>query len=227
MQRRPFCEFCPTVPQQNIKPKVLVFDLGGVILPLQPKRAHTAIQALALAGGKMPFDLRTWQPLLDSYEKGEMSSADFLARVCTELRCAEGAFLAAWNAILEPIPPAHMDLLRQLSRQYRCVLLSNTNPLHMHWVERHLLEMHGSTLFNDVLEQCFLSFELGCRKPEEAIYAAVQQALGLDAASIWFIDDHPDNLQSASRAGWQTALHPANAPLIQSVERWLNIAEGD
>jgi HAD superfamily hydrolase (TIGR01549 family) len=50
----------------------------------------------------------------------------------------------------------------------------------------------------------FLSFELGMKKPDMEIYEAVQKQLPFEPQNILFIDDREDNIESASKMGWNT-----------------------
>ncbi len=48
----------------------------------------------------------------------------------------------------------------------------------------------------------FLSFELGCRKPEVEIYEKVQEKLQFNKEDILFIDDKKGNIEAAKSFGW-------------------------
>ncbi|MFN3258285.1 MAG: HAD family hydrolase [Ilumatobacter sp.] len=55
-------------------------------------------------------------------------------------------------------------------------------------------------LFDAVIE----SFAVGARKPEPAIYAAVERELGRSADEIVYLDDFAENLVEPIRRGWRT-----------------------
>lgn len=48
----------------------------------------------------------------------------------------------------------------------------------------------------------FLSFEMGCRKPEQEIYEMVENKVPFEKENILFIDDRKDNIESARNMGW-------------------------
>ncbi len=50
----------------------------------------------------------------------------------------------------------------------------------------------------------FLSFEMGLKKPEMDIYEKVQNELPFKGKNILFIDDRKDNIEAASKMGWET-----------------------
>ncbi len=52
----------------------------------------------------------------------------------------------------------------------------------------------------------FLSFELGCQKPDPMTYDKVNESLPFDDKDILFIDDSIDNVEAAKGKGWNTLL---------------------
>lgn len=53
-------------------------------------------------------------------------------------------------------------------------------------------------------DKVYLSFELGCRKPNKEIYEYVMQDLKCDIGDILFIDDDTTNIAMAKKYGWNT-----------------------
>jgi FMN phosphatase YigB (HAD superfamily) len=49
-----------------------------------------------------------------------------------------------------------------------------------------------------------VSYEVGCAKPDAAIYRICLDQLQVPAASVLFVDDRVENLEAASRLGIQT-----------------------
>ena len=50
----------------------------------------------------------------------------------------------------------------------------------------------------------FLSYELGCRKPDKEIYKKVNNQIPFNPEDILFIDDRQDNIDMAKEFGWNT-----------------------
>ena len=96
-------------------------------------------------------------------------------------------------------------MLRSLRAQgYRLALLSNTNPIHIDEVRRRLGPF-GYGEFARCFERIFYSYEMGLRKPDPTIYAAVDRELGITSpAEVLFIDDNAANIASAAAYGWRT-----------------------
>jgi len=53
-----------------------------------------------------------------------------------------------------------------------------------------------------LVEQVFISGELGSVKPDRTLYADVTAALGVEPGEVAFIDDRPANVTGASAFGW-------------------------
>ena len=81
------------------------------------------------------------------------------------------------------------------SRGYTLLLGSNTNILH----STFFLRRFASTF--DGFDRFILSHEVGHMKPDRRFYQACVAAAGVPAASCLFIDDLPENVEGARRAG--------------------------
>lgn len=64
----------------------------------------------------------------------------------------------------------------------------------------------------------FVSAELGVCKPDPAIYAAVEQSLGIPAKGLFFIDDKRENTSAASARGWQTHFFEGSEALVHDLD---------
>jgi putative hydrolase of the HAD superfamily len=60
--------------------------------------------------------------------------------------------------------------------------------------------------FEDVFDTVVLSFELGARKPDPAIYRAALQRIGADPGEALFVDDQTDYCDGARALGIDTRL---------------------
>ena len=121
------------------------------------------------------------------------------------LAAADSSIDRAWNELLLEVPPRTLAKLHQLkAKGYKLALLSNTNPIHIDEVRRRL-GPHGYAAFERCFERVFYSFDMGLRKPDPAIYAAVDRELGITSpAEVLFVDDNAANIASAAAYGWRT-----------------------
>jgi glucose-1-phosphatase len=176
-------------------PKVLLFDLGGVLV------VSGGLQALPrlLPAPMPPEDLRRkWvtSPAVGLFEHGRCSEHEFAARFIEEwgLALDSSTFLeefASWVTV----PYAETaELLATLRSRHKLACLSNTNATH--W--KKLLAMDGLA---PVLERPFLSHQLGLMKPSPEVFAHVARELGCEPGEIAFFDDGKENVDGAAKAG--------------------------
>lgn len=80
--------------------------------------------------------------------------------------------------------------------------------LHLATVQEH---ERAAYLWNHLaLKDCFdgmhYAAALGCSKPDHAFYRAVEAAVQVPPAAIFFIDDRIENVVAAGECGWTAAL---------------------
>ena len=182
----------------------LIFDFGNVLIEIDPARSIEAFQTLGAQA-----DLHLDADFFHDFETGAITAAEFRRALRNQLRwaSADSSIDSAWNALLLEIPPRTLRVLRSLRAQgYQLALLSNTNPIHIDEVRRRLGPF-GYGEFARCFERIFYSYEMGLRKPDPAIYAAVDRELGITSpAEVLFVDDNAANIASTAAYGWRTLL---------------------
>jgi len=68
-------------------------------------------------------------------------------------------------------------------------------------------------------DPCVLSCHLGCRKPELEIYVRAAELAALRLRDCLLIDDLPENIEGARRAGMPALLFRGAGPLAQELVR--------
>ena len=189
--------------------KNIIFDFGDVFINLDKEATNKAFKNAGIDG--LP-DYMVYQ--CENFEKGICSTEKFLNRFVDryfkELK-GEGfkdkkeEFISIWNSILLDFPIHKLVFLQELAKlkKYRLFLLSNTNELHISWIQNDW----GSELYNEFkncFEQFYLSHEIGFRKPNADIYEFVLQENNLKAAETFFIDDTLENTLAAEKLGIKT-----------------------
>jgi HAD superfamily hydrolase (TIGR01509 family) len=175
----------------------LLFDLGGVILEIDFRRAFAAWAAAARVperaiAGRFRFDHAH-----AAHERGELDAAGYFSvlRRSLGIQLSDAQFLAGWNAVIVGEIRGVRELLAAAGRRRPLHLFSNTGAAHRsHWEPRHgeLLRPFGRR---------FLSCEIGMRKPEPQAFAHVARAIGLAPQRIAFFDDTAENVAGARAAG--------------------------
>lgn len=184
----------------------LIFDLGGVLFAIDVPRAFSNFQALippahAAQNPKNLIEI-AHHAAFNDFETGLLSPAEFrdALRAQYGVQGSDAQIDAAWNSLLIGVIPGRVAALQTLARDYRLVLLSNTNQIH---AEQYAQEVQP--LFA-CFEHTFLSFEMGLRKPDPEIYSAVLKSRQMTAKESIFIDDNSSNLEGAQKIGMGTFL---------------------
>ena len=188
--------------------KTVIFDLGGVIMALSPEVAVGRFQALGLEDAATHMDAYTQKGIFGALEEGKISAETFrteLGAMCgRELSWQECQY--AWLGYVKEVPRRNLDTLLQLKEKgYRVVLLSNTNPYMMYWVESEDFSGDGHPL-NYYLHKLYKSYELGCMKPNPLFFEKVLAEEQLNPNEALFLDDGPRNVEAAQALGIRSIL---------------------
>lgn len=193
-------------------PQALVFDLGGVILDVHLERTLTYWASAAALPGLDAETLRSRFSEDDAYRRfecGQSDAGDFYAVLGHQLGISlpDAVWQAGWLAMLGAVRVEMATLLASLSNRLPLYLFSNTNAVH-----------HGSWRESCAgvlghFRHCYVSHELGARKPDREAFDAVVRAIGIPASSILFLDDLPANVDGARNAGLRAerVLHHGDA----------------
>lgn len=186
--------------------KTILFDLGGVIITLEQEQAVRRFEALGLKDARERLDAYTQQGIFGDLEHGLITAEDFRRELSVmvghEVTHEECAY--AWQGYAKEVPVRNLEALTRLRRQgYRVLLLSNTNPYMMEWVESEQFDGHGHPL-SAYLDKCYLSYQMKLMKPSEAIFREVLRQEKTFASEVLFVDDGPRNVMVASQLGMRT-----------------------
>lgn len=185
--------------------KNLIFDLGGVIIPLDLSLVNQTLSSFYPHTQPLNAQLATLNSqLFIEYEVGKISSAEFRRgfRELADLPALTDAQIdEAWNSLLLPIPAERIHFLQDLAKKHRLFLLSNTNEIHLKRVNELLQEATGITNLEMLFEKTYYSHLLNMRKPHLEIYETVLMQANLPAQNTYFIDDNKANAEGAGKAG--------------------------
>ena len=175
----------------------LIFDIGQVIVRVDPLNMA---KAFARRVGKEPEvllrDIEKDAALRD-FQEGRLTPEQWHEHLSRRLgrRLPFQEFYTAWNqALREPL--LDEDLFARLRERYRLVLLSNTDPIHVDYMD----EAYG---FLEYFPIHLFSHTLGASKPSEVVYRRAIAAAGVAPERILYIDDIPAYVEAGRRAGMQ------------------------
>lgn len=186
--------------------KNIVFDLGGVIMTLDPAEALRRFKALGLSDAERYLDSYTQSGIFGNLEEGKITAEDFRSKLSSltghELTFDECKH--AWLGYRKDVPQRNLDLLKELrAKGYRLILLSNTNPFMMDWALSSEFDGKGSSL-NDYFDALYLSYRLGIMKPAPDFFRQVLDNENILPEETFFVDDGPRNVEAAGKLGFIT-----------------------
>lgn len=186
--------------------KNIVFDLGGVIMTLDPAEALRRFKALGLSDAERYLDSYTQSGIFGNLEEGNITAEDFRSKLSSltghELTFDECKH--AWLGYRKDVPQRNLDLLKELrAKGYRLILLSNTNPFMMDWALSSEFDGKGSSL-NDYFDALYLSYRLGIMKPASDFFRQVLDNENILPEETLFVDDGPRNVEAAGKLGFMT-----------------------
>jgi len=177
--------------------KNIVFDFGDIFINLDKKLFAEELQKLHISQ-----ESEEMLPILQQYEMGLVSTDKFLTFFEERLSISEDKLKRAWNSILLDFPKERLRFIQNLSesKKYRLFLLSNTNDLHISWIQQNW-GMEQYNAFKICFEQFYLSHEINLRKPNNNIYEFVLTTNKLAPKETLFIDDTKENTDAAKALG--------------------------
>ncbi|CAM1333189.1 HAD-IA family hydrolase [Tenacibaculum aestuariivivum] len=197
--------------------KNIVFDFGDIFINLDKQATYKEMAKLGVTNITDDMILT-----YHKYEMGLISTNEFVSFYKNKFpKLNSKNLINAWNAILLDFPLHRFTFLKELaaSNNYRLFLLSNTNDLHISWIQNNW----GADLykeFKNCFEQFYLSHEINFRKPNANIYEFVLTENNLKASETFFIDDLKENTDTAKNLGVQVwNLIPGKEDIVTLLER--------
>lgn len=176
--------------------KAVIFDLGRVIVPFDFRRGYARLEALCgIPAAEIPGRISS-TGLVQRFECGKIEPRDFVRELSEhlDLTGTYEEFCEIWSCIFLPETLVSEDLLRGLARNYRLILLSNTNVIHFEMIrEAYPLLRH--------FHEFVLSYEVGVMKPSPSIYQRAIEAAGCHPEECFFTDDIEAYVEGARRQG--------------------------
>jgi putative hydrolase of the HAD superfamily len=183
----------------------LIFDLGGVLINLEKQNCIDAFHHLGFYEIEQYLDNFQHKGIFIALERGEITAEEFInhcLKYCP-LAKSEDDIINAWCAYLLEIPIQKLEMLCLLKKQFRIIMLSNTNPIHFPFIERTQFEGQGYSL-DQCFDKLYLSHELKTAKPEGLVFEKLLLEEALEPSQFLFLDDGINNINKANEFGIQT-----------------------
>jgi glucose-1-phosphatase len=162
-------------------------------------------------------DLYASTPGFEEYEKGLMSDKDFrdFVRAVFAVQSSDEEIDTCWNAMLLGFPIRKLNLLQSLKKNFSVYLLSNTNNIHVNYINQIMLPgiTHPGNSLESYFHRAYYSHIMKKRKPNADIFEQVLNENSLLAHETLFLDDNLPNIEGAKQLGIQT-VHVVTPDLI-------------
>jgi len=200
----------------------IIFDLGGVLINLDPERTRQSFIKLGTPHFDQLFTVYKSTQLFEDLETGHVDADTFIKTLQKETAkgTTEQDIINAWNAMLLDFRLESLDFVSQLKEKYPTFLFSNTNIIHHKSFQQTIKETTPYSSVDDLFHKAYYSHEIGWRKPVVDAYRYIITEKNLDAGQTLFIDDNKSNIQGAKEAGLQT-LHLLPGERVEKVLSFL------
>lgn len=201
--------------------KALLFDLGGVIVDLDYHKTINAFDALGVANTESIYNQFNQTEIFDGFETGSLTGKEFIHLMKDQIPTysSESEIKKAWNAMILGFEEAKLKQIKKYSEKIPCYLLSNTNEIHLEYIQTLLGEMPFKNL-ELLFSKCYYSHIIGKRKPHKETFEWVLNDMGYTAEDVLFIEDSPQHIEGAKTMNLNT-LYLTQERSLEEIESWL------
>lgn len=176
--------------------RAIIFDIGRVLLRVDISRSLTGLAENIPLSPDEIWSAISNDPRWADWQEGRISPRDWHLHLAKRLggSLTFEQFVDSWNRALDPVPIHENSFFEKLSRRYRLALLSNTDPVHVAY-------MNASYDFLRFFPVRIYSCSVGASKPNPIIYREALRAAKVRAEEAVYIDDIPAYVEAAQRLG--------------------------
>ncbi len=182
----------------NKKIKTIFFDLGNVIVKLDPMVLEREYAACGRVKQGEVIEYFMDSDEVNGYAEGKLTSSQFYNRTRRRFKMdiKYNDFYRVWNEIFLPYPEMD-EIIRNLKKGYpdiKLILVSNTNESHFDFVKDKYNIL-------DLLDAHVASHELGAQKPRSEIFQEALRIAGSLPKETFYTDDREDLIDAAKVMG--------------------------
>jgi len=178
-----------------MKYNLIIFDLGNVVVKFDHNISAVKIARRFGLDKDYIYNLFFDSELTCLHDEGKLSPREFYHKFKQLLNIAitYKEFKDTWNNIFFLNPPV-VRLIKQIKREHKVYLMSNTNKLHFDFL-KNKFGIHKN------FDKIILSFEVGERKPHPKIYKHALKLAKTTPKKTIFIDDRIELVEGAEKLG--------------------------
>lgn len=203
---------------------VVMFDIGG-ILEVIPEGGDPATRFPALdeewntrLGMPSGHLAKCVEAIVEDGAFGRCSYDEWCARLRTSSGMGQADFdeymAAFWDIYMGNPNEELIAYFRALRPRYRTAILTNSFV----GAREREEERYGFTSMVDV---AIYTHEEGVHKPDPRIYTIASERIGFPPSEIVFLDDRPENIDTARASGFQAILFTSTTQAIADIETLL------
>jgi epoxide hydrolase-like predicted phosphatase len=197
--------------------RAVIFDLGGVIVRTEDKGPRTRLaESLGLTYAQID-NLVFNSPSGIQAALGAIPAEDHWQWVCQELKlpASEAARLQAefWGG--DRLDQVLVDYIRSLRPKVHTALLSNA-------MSDTRLALEQKWQIADAFDVIILSSEEKLAKPAPRIFQLVVERLNVQPQEAVFVDDFPENIQAAQKAGLHAVQFRSTEQVVNELDDLLS-----
>ncbi len=194
--------------------RFILFDIGNVLVRYDHQRTVAALSTLY---GTTPTQLlAVYSEIGRSFGMGDMSPAQIVELLNRRFATTSSleAFTAAFCVGLarDDVALAYAASL-QVDGELAVGAISNTNAVHVAWLDAHVPELNQ-------FELVIMSNEVGLLKPDPDIFALALEILDAQPAQVLYVDDLAENVEAAQRLGIRAIHHHDWVETRAQIEAW-------
>ncbi len=181
--------------------KLLIFDLGNVILNIDMQATIDAFKSLGIEGVERHVtQSHSVGGIFTLFEQGLISPQEFCdyLRQLSNSQITNAQIRDAWNAMIGDISTETIGIIEDLKASHTVVLLSNTNQMHFDYFDHRV---QGYRSLSELFDKTWYSHEMHLSKPNKAIYEQVLNYHNIVPEQVAFFDDSDINIEVARQLG--------------------------
>ena len=176
--------------------KVIIFDLGGVLIDLNFDLFFKSVSQLT-GLPVQELSKHKYSTIVNRFSAGEITGEQLHGELCnlSQSNISFEKLKQIWPDVLTAQKDDVAKIVTGLHQTFQLALLSNTDPWHFEYCRQHFPIVK-------TFEHIFLSYEFHLLKPDPEFYIKVSQSLGVKHDECLFIDDTEVNVKSAEDVGY-------------------------
>ncbi len=178
--------------------RAVLWDADGVLQQVPASWFELLGEAVGTEQALALLDLLL--PQMESAISGEQGMTTLLPTFLEERGLSEhlDKISDVWGTI-DPLEGAREVVTSLRAAGVACHLATNQDDLRTSY-------MRSRMGYDDLLDRCFYSCEVGVAKPDERFFRHVAGVLGLELAELAFVDDTMENVEAARALGVRAIL---------------------